>query len=52
LIAKSSSGPQPAGRKEVVFIDTETVVVLVISAVTLVVALIGLMVKLVELSRK
>ena len=42
-------GRQPDGRKEVIHIDTATVVALVLGTATLVVAIIGLVVKIIEL---
>jgi hypothetical protein len=44
-------GRQPDGRKEVIHIDTATVIALVLGVVTLVVAIISLMVKIIELTR-
>ena len=42
---------QPDGRKEVIHIDTATVIALVLGVATLVVAIISLMVKIIELTR-
>jgi hypothetical protein len=44
-------GRQPDGRKEVIYIEAETIVALVIGTATLVVAIISLVVKIIELTR-
>lgn len=44
-------GRQPDGRKEVIHIDTATVIALVLGTATLVVAIISLVVKIIELTR-
>ena len=42
----------PATEGKVIFVELNTVVILVIGVATLVVGIVGLMVKLIELSRK
>jgi len=42
----------PATEGKVIFVDLNTVVILVIGVATLVVGIVGLMVKLIELGRK
>jgi hypothetical protein len=44
-------GRQPDGRKEVIYIEAETIVALVLGTATLVVAIISLVVKIIELTR-
>jgi hypothetical protein len=43
-------GAAPARRKEVMYIETESVLTLVLGVATLVVAIIGLVVKIIELT--
>jgi len=45
-------GAPPARRKEVVYIDNETVTALVLGVATLVVAILGLVIKIIELTRR
>ena len=44
--------PQPAAERQVIYLSTENVVILVLGVVTLTVAFVGLVVKLIELGRK
>jgi hypothetical protein len=45
-------GSLPATEGKVIFVDIDTVVVLVLGVATLVVGFVGLVIKLIELSRK
>ena len=45
-------GAHPARRREVVYIESDTVIALVVGIAMFIVALIGLVVKLIELSRR
>lgn len=44
-------GRQPDGRKEVIYIEAETIVALVLGTAMLVIAILSLVVKIIELSR-